>query len=109
MRDAVAETDTAIALSKHLSRAAKVAAKAWYFSKGAAWVLGTSALVLVVPLLYEIDKEIGPGPDLPPAAQTDGGPAAADATQNAAAHAGAAAGQTADAGGGAQAAAAKSS
>lgn len=30
----------------------------WEFSKSAGWIVGTSALVLVVPLLYEMDKEI---------------------------------------------------
>lgn len=30
----------------------------WAFSKRAAWIFGTSALVLVVPLLYEMDKEM---------------------------------------------------
>lgn len=102
VRDAVVETEAAVALSKHLSRAGKVAANVWHFSKGAAWVLGTSALVLIVPLLYEIDKEIGPGPDPALAPQTEGGatgdvmPSATNAP-------------TADAGVGAQAASAKSS
>lgn len=63
MRDAVVETDTYLALSKHSTTARRAASYAWRFSKKVAWIVGTSALVLVVPLLYEVDKELGPSFD----------------------------------------------
>lgn len=72
IRDAVTETDVYIATSEKVTAVSRVASSAWSLSKKLAWVLGTSALVLVVPLLYEIDKELGPGFDpaqpAPPAA-----------------------------------------
>lgn len=44
-----------------MSSASQTTSKVWGLSKKVAWLIGTSALVLVLPLLYEIDKELGPG------------------------------------------------
>lgn len=65
IRDALTETDAYVSLSRRSSAACDAANSVWTFSKRVAWVLGTSALVLVIPLLYEIDKELGPGFDSP--------------------------------------------
>lgn len=54
------ETEFVTALSEKATRVTKVVNKVWNLSRAVAWVVGTSALVLVIPLLYEIDKELGP-------------------------------------------------
>lgn len=54
------ETELVTTLSEKATRVSKVMNKVWNLSKGVAWVVGTSALVLAIPLLYEIDKELGP-------------------------------------------------
>lgn len=63
VRDEMSETEAVKILCEKLSQASRATEKLWSFSRAAAWVLGTSALILVVPLLYEIDKEVGPGFD----------------------------------------------
>lgn len=60
VREAVMETEFVTALSEKATRVTKVVNKVWNLSRAVAWVVGTSALVLVIPLLYEIDKELGP-------------------------------------------------
>lgn len=49
-------------------------------TKRVAWVLGTSSLVLVVPLLYEIDKEMGPPTDNPASPTESSTPSSSSAT-----------------------------
>lgn len=61
MRDAIVETETYDALSKRAAAVRRTGANVWRVSKRFAWVLGTSVLILIVPLLYEVDKELGPG------------------------------------------------
>lgn len=63
MRDAIVETETYDAISKRAAAVRRTGVSVWRASKKFAWVIGTSVLILVVPLLYEVDKELGPGFD----------------------------------------------
>lgn len=63
IREAVMETDTYAFVMERAESVKNVTMSIWGTAKRCAWVLGTSGLVLVVPLLYEIDKELGPGAD----------------------------------------------
>lgn len=82
VRDAITETEVFILLSEQYKDVSRIASSAWDFTKKAAWIIGTSSLVLVVPLLYEIDKELGPGfdPAAPPSGVTSGSDSAASGT-----------------------------
>lgn len=60
-RDALMESPAFARAAGATSAAGNAAAAVFAFSKKAAWVLGTSALLLVVPLLYEMDKEMNGG------------------------------------------------
>lgn len=75
------ETEIVTKLSEKGTRVNKMVNKLWNLSKSVAWIAGTSALVLVIPLLYEIDKELGPAADQQPrqleSQQTDGGSSSA--------------------------------
>lgn len=57
-RDALLDNETGARVVEMAGRVVGAGTAAWSFSKKAAWVIGTSALVLVVPLLYEMDKEM---------------------------------------------------
>lgn len=63
IREAIVETETYEVLSKRAAAIRRTGASVWSASKRYAWIIGTSVLVLVVPLLYEVDKELGPGFD----------------------------------------------
>lgn len=81
-RDTLTETELYAQIANASSRVGQRLGSLWSFSKTAGWVVGTSALVLVVPLLYEMDKEIaGAAPSAPPAqTPAPGVPAASGAT-----------------------------
>ncbi len=64
-RDMLAESRLYAALSEAGSRLRT----AWHYSKQAGWVVGTSALVLVLPVLWEIDREHATNMAAPPDAQ----------------------------------------
>lgn len=78
IKDAVLDNETFIAARKVAVNVSGVASSAWAFSKRAAWIMGTTALVLVIPLLYEIDKELGQG-DTPTVDTTTAASGSADA------------------------------
>ncbi|CAN8075881.1 unnamed protein product [Agarophyton chilense] len=80
IKDAVTETPAYISLSSKLNAVSVVAHSAWTLSKKLAWVLGTTSLVLAVPLLYEIDKEMGP--DVSLAATSPASPASSASPAN---------------------------
>lgn len=63
IREAVTETEAYAVISERAEGIKNVTMSVWAAAKWCAWVFGTSGLVLVVPLLYEIDKELGPGSD----------------------------------------------
>lgn len=79
IRDAITDTEAYSVLSKRAASVNHAVSVAWSATKRLSWVLGTSALVLVVPLLYEIDKELGPGPGFDPASNTAANPNATGA------------------------------
>jgi hypothetical protein len=60
-RDALMESETGSFIVDASQKVGNVASAFWALSKKAAWIIGTSALVLVVPLLYEMDKELNLG------------------------------------------------
>lgn len=60
-RDALMESEPFAKVFDTTSKLVNSGTLMWAFSKKAAWVIGTSALVLVVPLLYEMDKEMNAG------------------------------------------------
>lgn len=69
-RDAVMETDIAISLIDKSEKLSKAAGKMWKVSKKVAWIVGTTAVVLILPLIYEIDKELAPiDGQIPPVGQ----------------------------------------
>lgn len=57
-RDALLENETGAYVLQMSEKVMNAGTMVWSFSKKAAWIIGTSSLVLVVPLLYEMDKEI---------------------------------------------------
>jgi hypothetical protein len=57
-RDALLESETGSFILDASQKVGNVASAFWALSRKAAWIIGTSALVLVVPLLYEMDKEL---------------------------------------------------
>jgi hypothetical protein len=57
-RDALMESEPFAQAYASAVKVVKAGKTVFVFSKQAVWVLGTSALVLVVPLLYEMDKEM---------------------------------------------------
>lgn len=59
IRDAIVETDAYDIVSKQATMVRNATTSVWNVSKRVAWIVGTSVLVLVVPLLYEVDKELG--------------------------------------------------
>lgn len=93
-RDAIVDTEIYSTLAEVSSAVGERTGKAWEFSKQASWIVGTSALVLIVPLLYEMDKEISANdaaaaadaatPAVGDSAAVDAGAAAADAAAPAA-------------------------
>lgn len=58
IRDAVTDTKAFKIVSKHAAGVNKITSTLWTQLQRFAWVFGTSALVLVVPLLYEVDREL---------------------------------------------------
>lgn len=72
-RDALMESEPFAKIFDTTSKVANTGSLVWAFSKRAAWVVGTSALVLVVPLLYEMDKEMNTGTAPDPAQQSESG------------------------------------
>jgi hypothetical protein len=57
-RDAIVESEIFERIYEVGCRVSDASSVAWSFTKSASWILGTSALVLIVPLLYEMDKEL---------------------------------------------------
>lgn len=57
-KDALMENEYVAKAYSGGEKAYDLSSRLWSFSKKAVWIIGTSALVLVVPLLYEMDKEI---------------------------------------------------
>jgi hypothetical protein len=57
-RDAIVESETFEYVYSFGCKAADAGRVVWSLTKTTSWILGTSALVLVVPLLYEMDKEL---------------------------------------------------
>lgn len=57
-RDALMESEPFAQVFESTSKLVKAGTAVWTFSKKAAWIVGTSGLILVVPLLYEMDKEM---------------------------------------------------
>jgi hypothetical protein len=76
-RDAVMESEPFAQVFESTAKALRAGRSVWAFSKQAAWILGTSALVLVVPLLYEMDKEMNVGAAGDPSATVGPGQTAA--------------------------------
>lgn len=74
-KDALMESEPFAQFVDTSSKALSVGGSILAFSKKAAWILGTSALLLVVPLLYEMDKEMNAG-QLPDGTVPSGPPAA---------------------------------
>lgn len=70
-RDALMESEPFAKIFDTTSKLVNTSSLIWAFSKKAAWVVGTSALVLVVPLLYEIDKEMNAGAAPDPAQHSE--------------------------------------
>jgi hypothetical protein len=68
-RDALVESDAGARVTDISEKVGNVTSTVWALTKKAAWIVGTSALVLIVPLLYEMDKELNAG------ASPDGTPA----------------------------------
>lgn len=58
-RDALMESPAFQKGAQYTEKALAAGDKVWTVARKIAWVAGTSALVLFVPLLYEIDKELG--------------------------------------------------
>lgn len=58
IRDAVIDTKAFKIMSKHAVGVNKITSALWTHVQRFAWIFGTSALVLVVPLLYEVDREL---------------------------------------------------
>lgn len=58
IRDAVTDTQAFKIISKHAAGVNKITSALWTNVQRFAWIFGTSALVLVVPLLYEVDREL---------------------------------------------------
>jgi hypothetical protein len=63
-RDALLESDAGARVADISGKVGNFTIAAWALSKKAAWIVGTSALVLIVPLLYEMDKELNSGASL---------------------------------------------
>lgn len=63
IRDTITETESYMRISKASKDVSAVLQSVWSFSKSATWIIGTTALVLLVPLLYEMDKELAQGPE----------------------------------------------
>lgn len=75
IKEALSESDVVVAASAATARAAPVVATARRLVGGALWVAATSAIVLLLPLLYEIDREV----NAPVAAEGGAPPAAGGA------------------------------
>lgn len=72
-REALMESEPFAKIFDTTSKMVNTGSLIWAFSKKAAWVVGTSALVLVVPLLYEMDKEMNAGAAPDPAQHSESG------------------------------------
>lgn len=59
IRDAIVETETYAVVSKQVAAVRRVSVTAWNVSRRVVWIVATSMLVLVLPVLYEVDKELG--------------------------------------------------
>lgn len=81
IREAVVETETFATFHKGTSAVTSAVSYTWQVSKRIAWIAGTSAVILVIPLLYEIDKELGFDPAVAAqAAASSAAPAPASAS-----------------------------
>ncbi|PXF40237.1 hypothetical protein BWQ96_10041 [Gracilariopsis chorda] len=78
VKDAVQDTAAYHSISAKAHSIYSALSAVVHVTKRVAWVLGTSSLVLVVPLLYEIDKEMDPVADTPSSA-TDSSPSTTSA------------------------------
>lgn len=78
-KEVITESDTYQRTSEIVESVAHYSKRFLRFTGNLAWIGATSALVLVVPLVYEIDKELGASGGLESAGST--GDAAGSTTQ----------------------------